>query len=58
MLRTPLDDQVHDLYLARLQRLRGFMRKANLPVLLTLDVNHIFYATGARNMQVFGMLST
>ena len=52
-----LEAQRHALYLARLQRLREFMRKANLPVLLTLDVNHIFYATGARNMQVFGMRS-
>ena len=52
-----LEAQRHLLYLARLQRLRAFMRKAGLPVLLTLDVNHIFYATGARNMQIFGMRS-
>ncbi len=52
-----LEAQRDLLYLARLERLRGFMRKTNLPVLLTLDVNHIFYATGARNMQVFGMRS-
>lgn len=52
-----LEARRHDLYLARLERLRTFMRKAGMPVLLTLDVNHIFYATGARNMQVFGMRS-
>ena len=52
-----LDAQRHLLYLARLQRLRECMRKADLPVLLTLDANHIFYATGARNMQLFGLRS-
>ncbi len=52
-----LEAQRHLLYLARLERLRAFMRQAEMPVLLTLDVNHIFYATGARNMQLFGMRS-
>ena len=54
---TAPETGLNDLYRARLARLRAFMRRANLPVLLTLDVNHIFYATGARNMQVFGMRS-
>ncbi len=52
-----LEAQRHLLYMARQQRLREHMHMAGLPVLLTLDVNHIFYATGARNMQVFGMRS-
>ena len=52
-----LEEQNHSLYLARLQRLREFMKLADLPVLLTLDANHIFYATGARNMQLFGLRS-
>ena len=52
-----LEAQRHTLYQARLARLRAFMHKANLPALLTLDVNHIVYATGARNMQIFGMRS-
>ena len=52
-----LEAQRHTLYLARLERLRSYMRKANLPVLLTLDANHIFYATGARNMMLFGLRS-
>ena len=51
------DQPAHALYLARLQRLRQFMRRADMPVLLTLDANHIFYATGARNMQLFGLRS-
>lgn len=49
--------QRHTLYRARQERLRACMRQAGMPVLLTLDVNHIFYTTGARNMMVFGMRS-
>ncbi len=41
------------LYEARLGRLREAMRKAGMPALLVLDPNNIFYATGARNMQLF-----
>src|SRR4051812_4075937 len=52
-----LEANRHALYLARLQRLRDCMRKADMPALLTLDANHIFYATGARNMQLFGLRS-
>lgn len=43
----------HALYLARKQRLRATMRRVGVPVLLILDPNNIFYATGARNMQLF-----
>lgn len=38
---------------ARLQRVRAFMRAADLPAVLIVDPNNIFYATGARNMMVF-----
>ena len=38
---------------ARLQRVRGFMRRAGLPAVLIVDPNNIFYATGARNMMIF-----
>ena len=48
-----LTDRRHELTLARLARTREFMQAADIPVLLTLDPNHIFYATGARNMQLF-----
>ncbi|MGQ0603179.1 MAG: M24 family metallopeptidase [Anaerolineales bacterium] len=48
-----LTNRRHELYLARLARTREFMRKADIPVLLILDSNHIFYATGARNMDIF-----
>ena len=43
----------HDLYRARLARVRSHMRQAGLPALLIVDPNNIFYATGARNMMVF-----
>ncbi|MEO6623340.1 MAG: Xaa-Pro peptidase family protein [Burkholderiaceae bacterium] len=52
-----LESNRHALYLARLQRLREFMRRANLPVLLVMDANNIFYATGARNMTIFALRS-
>ena len=47
----------HKLYAARLDRVREFMRKAGTPAVLVLDPNDIFYATGARNMQLFGLRS-
>lgn len=47
----------HALYLARLARVREFMAKAGAPAVLILDPNNIFYATGARNMQLFGLRS-
>ena len=52
-----LDANRHALYLARLQRLRETMRHANLPVLLVMDANNIFYATGARNRRVWSTAS-
>lgn len=42
-----------ELYLARQQRTREFMRRADLPVLLIVDPNYIFYITGTRNMELF-----
>ena len=52
-----LESQRHALYLARLERLRGVMRQTGMPALLVMDANHIFYATGARNMQIFALRS-
>ena len=46
-----------DLYTARLVHLRAHMRALDVPVMLLRDPNNIFYATGARNMMVFGMRS-
>ena len=43
----------HNLYEARLAHLRNHIAKADVPALLVVDPNHIFYATGARNMQIF-----
>jgi Xaa-Pro aminopeptidase len=48
-----LADQRHDLYVARMQRTRQFMRAAGVPVMLILDPVNIFYATGTRNMELF-----
>ncbi len=45
------------LYLARLAHTRRAMRRADIPALLITDPNHIFYMTGARNMQLFGLRS-
>ena len=47
----------HDLYAARLDHLRAEMIARDVPVLLLRDPNNIFYATGARNMMIFGMRS-
>ena len=47
----------HDLYQARLAHVRSEMARQDVPVLLLRDPNNIFYATGARNMMVFGMRS-
>jgi len=43
------------LYAARLAHLLDHMRKAGVAAMLLIDPNDIFYATGARNMQVFAM---
>lgn len=48
-----LEARSHDLYRARLARVRAYMRRTGLPALLIVDPNNIFYATGARNMMVF-----
>lgn len=52
-----LESQRHALYLARLEHLRRVMRQTGMPALLVMDANHIFYATGARNMQIFALRS-
>ena len=46
-----------ELYEARLSHLRAEMIARDVPVLLLRDPNNIFYATGARNMMIFGMRS-
>ena len=43
------------LYQARLDYLRHHMSKQNVAALLLIDPNDIFYASGARNMQLFTM---
>ena len=43
----------HDLYRARATRTREHLRRAGVPALLVLDPVNIFYATGARNMDLF-----
>ena len=48
-------NQNHSLYRARHDRLRETMRRFQLPALVVLDPVNILYATGARNMQVFGL---
>jgi len=52
---TELETHRSALYLARLQRVRDTMRRANLPALLVMDANNILYATGARNMTIFAL---
>ena len=47
----------HTLYLARQSHARDYMLKADMPALLITDPNNIFYLTGARNMQLFGLRS-
>lgn len=48
-----LRENRHALYLARLAHLKAAMQAADIPALLELDSNHIFYASGASNMQLF-----
>jgi Xaa-Pro dipeptidase len=43
----------HQLLLERHAHVRSAMRKADVPAVLELDSNHIVYATGASNMQLF-----
>lgn len=41
------------LYTERQERVRQFMRKADIPALVVIDPNHIMYATGGSNMNLF-----
>ena len=50
-----LQSHRHELYLSRLEYLREHMFNHNVPAMLLIDPNDIFYATGARNMQLFTM---
>ena len=50
-----LSAERHALYTARLDHVRRHMRETDVPALLLVDPNDIFYATGARNMTLFGM---
>ena len=43
------------LYQSRLDYLRMHMAEKDVPALLLVDPNDVFYATGARNMQLFTM---
>ena len=54
-MHDPLSDDRKRLYLARQRRLRETLRVLQVPVLLVVDPVQIRYATGARNMQVFGL---
>ena len=45
----------HDLYLARQAHLREGMRENDVSAMVVSDPNHILYATGARNMQLWSM---
>ncbi len=47
----------YDLYLARLAHVKAAMARADMPALVITDPNNIFYMTGARNMQLFGLRS-
>lgn len=50
----PLSAEHGALFLARQRRLRQVMHEQGVPVLLVVDPIQIRYATGSRNMQVFG----
>jgi len=54
---SELTDGRHDLYEARLAHVRTSMKRMDMPVFLVSDPNTIFYLTGARNMQLFGLRS-
>ena len=47
------DDLLHEVALARQQRLRDSMRALGIPAVLVLDPVNILYATGASNMTLF-----
>ncbi len=48
-----LESKRFELYQARLNHLRKQMEKKDVPALLLVDPNDIFYACGASNMQLF-----
>ena len=52
---TTLKSKRYDLYQSRLQHLRQHMSKNDVPAMLLIDPNDVFYASGARNMQLFTM---
>ncbi len=54
---TTLFANRHTLYLTRKAHVQQQMVKHDVPVLLICDPNNIFYMTGARNMQLFGLRS-
>ncbi len=45
------------LYLTRQKHVQQLMEAYDMPVILICDPNNIFYMTGARNMQLFGLRS-
>lgn len=52
-----LEENRHKLYQLRMLRARNMMEHVGFPALLITDPNNIFYMTGARNMQLFGLRS-
>lgn len=52
-MQGELTANLHSLYEQRLARLRRVMHEMNVTTLLTIDPVNIFYATGARNMDLF-----
>lgn len=54
---SELHEKRFDLYRLRMTRAREMMNSVNIPALLITDPNNIFYMTGARNMQLFGLRS-
>ena len=50
-----LESRRMQLYQSRLDYLRMHMANNDVPALLLVDPNDVFYATGARNMQLFTM---
>lgn len=48
----------HGLFLARQARVRQVMRAQSVPAVLTANPIDILYATGARNMTIFGLMSS
>ena len=53
--QAALESKRMQLYQSRLDYLRRHMSRQNVAALLLIDPNDIFYASGARNMQLFTM---